>query len=173
MKLRLKDIAVLSVMAALMFMGDQLMEALPNIHLVGVLIVATTVVYRAYALLPIYVYILTTGLIGGFSLWWIPYLYIWLPLWGLVMLIPKRLPEAVKLVLYITVCALHGFSFGILYAPAQALMFGLSFNGMLVWIVNGFPFDVIHGTGNLILSTVLLYPIIKILKTTDKYAKRG
>ncbi len=173
MKLKLKDIAVLSVLSALMFMGDQLLEALPNIHLVGVLIVATTAVYRVYALLPIYVYVLLTGLIGGFSLWWIPYLYIWAVLWGLVMLIPKKLPLKIKLPIYIIACALHGFSFGMLYAPMQALLFGLDFNGMIVWIINGLYFDIIHGVGNLVLSTALLYPIIKILNSTDKYAKRG
>ncbi len=173
MKLKLKDIAVLSVLSALMFMGDQLLEALPNIHLVGVLVVATTAVYKWYALLPIYVYVLSTGLIGGFSLWWIPYLYVWAVLWGFVMLMPKKLPEKAKYILYIILCTLHGFLFGTLYAPVQALLFGLDFKGMIIWIINGFPFDIIHGVGNLILSTVLLYPIIKVLKSTDKYAKRG
>lgn len=156
-------------MAALMAASDFAMEWLPNVHLVGVLIAATTAVYRRYALLPIYVYVLIQGIVGGFNLWWIPYLYVWAVLWGAVMLIPKSLPERIKTVLYIAFCALHGFLFGTLYAPAQALMFGLDLKGTLAWIATGFYFDLLHGIGNLILGTLLIYPIVKILKHTDKY----
>ena len=171
MKLKLKDIVLLAMLAALMTAGDLLLEFLPNIHLVGVLITVTTVVYRKYALLPIYVYVLIQGLIGGFSLWWIPYLYIWTVLWGAIIIVPQKLPEKIKYILYIAVCTLHGFLFGTLYAPAQALMFGLDFKGALAWIAAGLMFDMIHGFGNLVLGMLLIYPIVKILKYTDKYVK--
>lgn len=171
MILKLKDIVILSMLASLMYVGDIALEWLPNIHLVGVLIVATTAVYRKYALLPIYVYVLLQGVVGGFSLWWIPYLYIWTVLWGMVMLVPQKLPEKVKYIIYIALCSLHGFLFGVIYAPAQALMFGLDFKGMLTWIAAGLYFDMIHGIGNFILGTFLIYPIIKVLKFADKYAK--
>ena len=172
MKLKLKDIVILALMAALMCVGDFALEALPNIHLVGVFLVVTTVVYRKYALLPIYVYVLIQGIVGGFSLWWIPYLYIWTVLWGMVMLIPKGLPEKIRFVLYVAFCALHGFLFGTLYAPAQAIMFGLDFKGTIAWIISGLPFDALHGLGNLILGALLIYPAVKILKHTDKYASK-
>lgn len=169
MKLKLKDIVLLSLLSALMCTGDLLLEALPNIHLVGVLIVVTTAIYRKYALLPIYVYVLIQGIIGGFNLWWIPYLYVWAVLWAAVMLIPTKLPEKIKNILYISVCALHGFLFGTLYAPAQILLFfGGDFSKMIPWIMAGIPFDVVHGISNLIGGTLLIYPIIKILKYTDK-----
>lgn len=169
MKLKLKDMVILSLMAALMSVGDLAMEWLPNVHLVGVLITATTVVYRKYALLPIYVYVLIQGIVGGFGLWWIPYLYIWILLWGTVMLLPQRLPEKVKYISYIFVCASHGFLFGTLYAPIQAIMFGLDFKGTIAWIVAGLPFDMIHGLGNTVLGILLIYPIVKILKYTNRY----
>lgn len=154
-----------------MVASDFVMEPLPNIHLVGVLITATTVSYRKYALLPIYVYVLIQGIFGGFGPWWAGYLYVWAILWVGVMLIPKKTPQKLKFVLYVVVCALHGFLFGILYAPAQAIMFGLDFKGTLAWIASGFYFDLLHGTGNLILGTLLIYPIVKILKYRDKYVK--
>ncbi|MDO4608502.1 MAG: hypothetical protein Q4B40_04850 [Clostridia bacterium] len=171
MKVKLKDIALLALLAALMVVGDGGLEWLPNIHLVGVLIVVATAVYRVYALLPIYVYVFITGFIGGFALWWIPYIYIWLPLWAAVMLIPKKLSLKIKVPLYVTAATLHGFLFGTLYAPAQALMFGLDFKGMIAWIIAGLYFDLIHGLSNLVLGTLLIYPFIKILKHTDKYAR--
>lgn len=171
MRLKIKDIALLSLLAALMCVGDFAMEWLPNVHFVGVLIVVTTIVYRRYALLSIYVYVLIQGLIGGFSPWWIAYIYVWAILWLGIMLIPQRLPQKIKYILYVIICALHGFLFGVLYAPTQALMFGLDFKGTLAWIAAGFYFDLLHGIGNLILGSLLIYPITKILKHTDKYVK--
>lgn len=171
MRLKLKDIVLLSLMGALMCVGDFAMEWLPNVHFVGVFIVVTTVVYRCWALLPIYVYVIIQGLFGGFSPWWMAYIYIWAILWGAAMLIPQKLPQNIKYILYVVVCALHGFMFGILYAPAQALLFGLDFKGTLAWIAAGFYFDMLHGIGNLILGSLLIYPMIKILKHTDKYTK--
>ncbi len=172
MKLKLKDIAILSLLAALMCVGDFAMEWLPNVHFVGVLIVVTAVVYRKYALLPIFVYWIVLGFVEGFTLWWIPKLYVWILLWGGIMLIPKKLSPKTKNILYVAICSLHGFlSFGVLYAPAQALIAGLDFKGMLAWIVVGIPFDITQGIGNLILGTILIYPMVKILRHTDKYIK--
>lgn len=172
MKLKLKDLVILSLLAALMCVGDFAMEWLPNVHFVGVFIVVATVVYRWYALLPIYVYVLIQGIISGFSFWWIGYIYIWDFLWLFVMLIPQRLSPKAKNILYVVVCALHGYLFGVLYAPSQVMLF---FNGdfsqMLPWIIAGIPADLTHGTGNLVLGTALIYPMIKILKSTDKYVK--
>ena len=171
MKLKLKDIVVLSLIAALMTVSDFAMEALPNVHLVGVFIVISTAVYRKYAILPIYVYVLIQGVVGGFNLWWIPYLYIWTVLWGAVMLVPNKIPDRFKYMIYVGLGALHGFLFGVLYAPAQALIFGLDLKGMLAWIAAGFTFDMIHGVSNLVLGAALIYPAIKILKQSEKFAK--
>ncbi|MBQ8793710.1 MAG: hypothetical protein IJZ63_03065 [Clostridia bacterium] len=172
MKLKLKDVAVLSLMGALMFAGDVLLEMLPNIHLVGIFITVTTAVYRKWALLSIYVYVLLQGLLSGFDLWWIPYIYIWDFLWLFIMLIPKRLPDNIKNILYVVVCALHGYLFGILYAPSQVLLFfDGDFSRMIPWIILGIPADIIHGTSNLILGTLFILPAVKILKLTNKYAK--
>ena len=172
MKLKLKDIVLLALLSALMCVGDFAMEWLPNVHFVGVFIVVTTVVYRKYALLSIFVYWIVSGFVEGISLWWIPKIYIWSLLWVGIMLIPKSLSEKVKNVLYVAVCTLHGFlSFGVLYAPAQALITGMDFKGTIAWIAAGLPFDVTQCIGNLILGTLLIYPMVKILKQTDKYTK--
>ena len=114
MKLKLKDIIILSLIAALMTVSDFAMEALPNVHLVGVFTVIATAVYRKYALLSICVYVLIQGVIGGFNLWWIPYLYVWTILWGAVMLVPKKIPDKYKYMICVGLCALHGFLFGVI-----------------------------------------------------------
>lgn len=167
MKLSIREMAVFSMLGALMYVSKVVMEWAPNIHLLGVFVVAFTVVYRAKALYPIYIYVLLNGTYSGFATWWIPYLYIWAVLWGMTMLLPKKMPKPVAVVVYSVVNALHGYGFGILYAPAQALLYGLSFKGMLAWIVAGFPFDIIHGTSNLICG-FLIVPIVLVLRKLEK-----
>ena len=167
MKLNVKEIAVFSMLGAMMYASKVLMDLLPNIHLVGTFIVAMTVVYRKKALYPLYVFVFITGLLNGFATWWIAYLYIWAVLWGAVMLLPKNMPNKVKPIVYMAVCGLHGLLYGVLYAPAQALLFGLNFKGMLTWIAAGFAFDVTHGISNL-LCGVLICPLVSVLKRASK-----
>lgn len=145
MKLNIKETTVFALLGALMYSTKIIMEVLPNVHLLGVFIVATTAVYRKKALYPIYIYVFINGIFSGFAMWWIPYLYIWTVLWGAVMLLPENIPTKAKPIVYMTVCALHGFLFGTLYAPAQALLFGLDFKGMIAWIAAGLPWDFVHG----------------------------
>lgn len=168
MKLCIKEIAVFGMLGSMMFASKTVMEFLPNIHLLGVFTIAFTVVYRQKALYPIYIYVLLNGLFSGFNTWWVPYLYIWTLLWGATMLLPKNLPKKAKPFVYMGLCGLHGFLFGTLYAPAQAVFYGLSFDATLAWIVAGLPYDAIHGVSNLICG-VLICPIIVILRKCDKY----
>ncbi len=149
--------------AALMFVSKLIMELLPNIHLLGMFVMLLTVTFRAKALIPIYIYVFLNGLYAGFNMWWYPYLYIWAILWGVTMLIPRNIPRKVAYFVYPAVCALHGLAFGTLYAPVQALMFGMSFEQMLTWIAVGFPYDVIHCVGNLCAGFLVL-PLSELLK---------
>lgn len=147
-----------------MYVSKLLMEFLPNVHLIGIFVVATTVVYRKKALYPLYVFVFLVGLFNGFSIWWIPYLYIWTILWGFTMLIPTKLSPKVRYVLYPLVCAIHGYLYGTLYAPAQALLFHYSFKATITWIITGLPWDMVHGTSNLICGTIIIFPLIKIFQ---------
>lgn len=167
---KLVDIIVFTMLGVIMLLSKFLMEALPNWHLLGTLVTAYTVVYRKDALKPIYIFVLLSGLVYGFGIWWIPYLYIWTVLWGMVMLLPKNMEPKVAVPVYMVVSGLHGLLYGTLYAPAQALLFGLDFNGMLAWIVAGLSFDIMHCMGNVVLG-ILIVPIIKALKKFHKYEK--
>ena len=148
MKLTTKEITVFAMLGALMYASKVIMELAPNIHLLGVFTVAFTVVYRKKALYPIYIYVLLNGMFCGFATWWIPYLYLWTILWGAVMLLPKNMPAKIKPLVYMLVCSAHGFLFGTLYAPAQAILYGLDLKGMIAWIIAGLPWDFIHGVSN-------------------------
>ena len=121
MKPTTREITIFAMLGAVMYASKLLMEVAPNIHLLGVFTIAFTVVYRKKALYPIYIYVILNGIFSGFAVWWVPYLYVWTVLWGAVMLLPKHLPKKIRALVYMAVCAGHGFLFGTLYAPAQEI----------------------------------------------------
>ncbi|MBR0541029.1 MAG: hypothetical protein IJK26_02355 [Clostridia bacterium] len=170
MKLNIKEIALFGMLGALMYASKIALEILPNVHLLAVFIMAETVVYRQKALYPIYTFVFITGLLNGFSIWWWPYLYIWTVLWGAGMLLPKEMPKKVAPVVYMVVCALHGFLYGTLYSPYQALMFHLDFKGMVSWIIAGLPYDAIHGVSNFFCA-LLVVPLISVMKQAQKIVR--
>lgn len=160
---RLKELTIFAMLGAIMFVSQIAMQWIPNVHFLGLFIASFTLTYRVRALIPIYVYVILFGAFSGFSFWWLPYLYIWLPLWGIFMIVGKfKLPTKVKVPLFMVLCALHGLSFGTLYAPFQALFFGLTFQGMIAWIIAGIPFDIIHAIGNFAAAS-LIVPLVRLL----------
>ena len=178
-RLDLRHVILFAMFGAMMLAGKLVFEGIRNVHMVGMLIVTFTVVYRRYALFPIYVFVLLAGLYYGFQQWWLSYLYIWTVLWGMTMLLPRHCPrflrerlspEARKLGragMYCGVCALHGLLFGTLYAPLWAWIAHLSLKGTLAWIAAGLPSDLIHCLGNFAMGT-LIYPLARLLVRLER-----
>ena len=166
MKLTIREIVVFGMLGSIMYASKFIMELLPNIHLLGVFTVAFTVVYRKKALYTIYTYVILNGMFCGFAAWWIPYLYLWTILWGAVMLLPRQMPKKIRPFVYMAVCAAHGFLYGTLYAPAQAVLFGLSLKGTAAWIIAGLPWDFIHGVSNFFCG-ILIMPIVSVLRLAE------
>lgn len=160
------EIAIFAMLGALMYCSKVIMEWAPNIHLLGMFTMTFTLAYRIKALIPIYVYVMLNGVFAGFQPWWIPYLYIWTVLWGVTMLLPKKLPSKFACIIYPVVCGLHGLAFGTLYAPAQAFMFGLNFEQTIAWIAAGLPFDCIHAVSNTA-AGLLILPLVTLLRKID------
>lgn len=165
--LSIKELALFAMLGTIMFTSKIIMEFLPNVHLLGALTMTYTVVFRKKALVPIYVNVILTGLWFGFATWWIPYLYLWTVLWGVTMLLPKKMPKKWAAIVYPVICSLHGLSYGTLYAPAQAILFGLDFKGMILWIAAGFPWDIVHALGNIVAGLIIL-PLSEALSKLQK-----
>ena len=168
MKLNLREIILFGLLGAMMFASKLIMEVFPNVHLLALFIVTQTVVFRQKALYPIYVFVFITGLYGGFAPWWVPYLYVWTLLWGAVMLLPRKMPQWLTPFVYATVAALHGFLFGVLYAPAQAFLYHWNLEKMIAWVVAGLPFDLLHGVSNLVVCGLLVLPFVRLLDRLKK-----
>lgn len=169
MKPTVKETALFSLLGALMLVSKLVLEFLPNVHMLATLTIAYTICFRKKALYPIYVYVFLNGLVSGFNLWWLPYLYLWTILWGVTMLLPKNMKSKLAVLVYMAVAGLHGLLFGTMYAPAQAVMFGLDFKGAVAWIIAGLPWDLVHGISNFFMA-LLVIPIVRVIKLAQKYA---
>lgn len=167
-----REMTLFAMFGSLMYCSKILMEWAPNVHFLALFIIALTVVYRWKAIIPLYVFIFLTGLMNGFGVWWIPYLYIWLPLFFLALALPRNMPKPVAVPVYMLAGGLHGILFGTLYAPAQALLFHLNFEKTIAWILAGLPWDAVHAAGNLAACT-LAVPMIELLKRLERHKGRA
>lgn len=171
MRLTVQELVTFAMLGSVMFCSKIVMECVPNIHLLGAFTMTFALVYRVKGLIPLYVYVLLNGAFSGFAVWWLPYLYIWTALWGVTMLLPKKLPLKFAWICPV-ICGLHGLAFGVLYAPAQAAMFGLSFKQTLAWIAAGLPFDAMHAVGNFA-AGFLVMPLTLLLRKIDPNVYKG
>lgn len=158
------ELVLSAMLGAMMFTSRVVLAILPNIHLVGMLTMVCTIVFRVKGLLSVGVYVFLEGLFSGFNLWWIPYLYVWAVLWAMTIILPRKMPKKIAAPVYAIVCALHGLAFGTLCAPAQALTFGYNMEQTIAWIVSGIPFDIIHGVSNFFVGFFLIVPLSELLK---------
>ncbi len=168
----LRDMAVLALFAALMVISDQMMNALPNVHLIAMFVILLTVCYRSKALLSIYLFVIIDGLIEGFFFsTWVMYSYIWFILWGAAMLLPKNMPVKVCVAVYPLLGALHGLLFGVLSSPASYFLFfpksAWNFASYGTYILKGLSFDVLHMVGNFF-SCMLVVPLLTVLRRLKK-----
>ncbi len=166
--LSLRETVTFAMLSVLMFCSKLVMELAPNIHLLGMFIISFTLVYRAKALIPIYLFVFLLGIYYGFPYhWWGAYLYIWAILWAVTMLLPKKMPSRIAPIVYMGVSGVFGLLFSVLYAPYNSFIYGLSFEKTLAWIAYGFPFDVLHMVGN-IAAGALIVPMQKLLLRLEK-----
>ena len=152
-----------ALFGALLFVSQILAAPLPNIELVSLFILVWTRVYRFGALPGIGVIILLEGLVYGFGIWWVSYLYIWFILWGLVMLIPreKSVSPLAAALGWAILNGVFGLAFGALTAIPWLFRGGPS--AAFAYILSGIPFDITHGVANFVLALLLAVPMIRLL----------
>ena len=80
MKSRLVDLCLMAMMGTVMVVSKETLAALPNVELVSLLTILFTLVFRRRVLGALAVFLMLEGLLyGGFGLWWLMYLYVWVP----------------------------------------------------------------------------------------------
>ena len=126
------------------------MQALPNIELTSFLLILFALRFGWLTLFVVPVFTLIEGLIYGFGLWWVMYLYAW-PLLVLAVRPFRQIDSAFFFAVFSGV-------FGLLFGPLCAVpYFFIGFAGggvmqgltqMFAWWVAGIPFDLMHGVSN-------------------------
>ena len=165
-KLPLAYMILFALLAAMTFLSDLLLDVAMNVELVSMLLATFTLVYRRRALYIIYLYVILYLTIYGFTVFNVAYLYVWLVLWGMFMLLPRRLSPKAAAVVYPVTSALFGLAFGALYAPGWAIAAKLNWSSLVTWWMMGLPADVIHAVGNLLFGTLIL-PLSTLLKRLE------
>lgn len=157
-ELRLRELCLLSLMGALMFALQVALASLPNVHLTAVLIILTAVFFGWRCLFSVAVFILLEALVWGFGLWWLCYWYLW-PLLAVPAVLLRRCRSAF---LWAVLAAIHGLFFGALCSLPYLLIGGWTM-ALSYWI-SGLAFDLVHCTGNFVLTLLLFKPLYKVME---------
>lgn len=152
-----KELAVLSLLGALLFAGTLAMAGLPNIEPASLLIMVYAAVLGKKALFPVYIFVGLECLIWGFNLWSVCYLYVW-PVLAVAAYALRRMESPLG---WAVLSGAFGCGFGALCALAYLPVEGWSF--ALSWWISGIPFDLLHCAGNFVMALVLFQPCKKAL----------
>ena len=153
-----KEIALIGMMTATIEVAKVSLSFLPNVEIVTLLIILYTLSFPKQIPYVITLFVILEGLLYGFGLWWIAYVYIW-PLLAFVTYSLRNMQSVVG---WAVVSGAAGLIFGFLCTLPVMLFSGVG-AGMAYWIA-GIPWDIIHGTSNFILLLVLFKPLRNVLK---------
>lgn len=153
-----RRLVLCALLAAVMTVLQLAMAPLPNIEPVSLLVLVYALVFGRDVFYIVFTFILLEGLVFGFHLWWMSYLYIW-PLWAAVVLLLRRGDKKPPLV-WAAASGAFGLSFGALCAlPYLA---GGPWAAFSYWAA-GIPFDLLHCVGNFFLTLTLASPLRRAL----------
>ncbi len=149
----LKDLILSGLFGALLLAVQVVLAPLPNVELVSLLVALYAIEFPRQIPGALAVFVLLEGLIYGFGIWWVMYLYVW-PLLAAVCWLFRRTDSVL---FWAAVLGVFGLMFGALCAIPYAVAGGLA-AGIAYW-VSGIPFDLLHCGGNVVLALVLSRPL--------------
>ena len=156
-KISTRELVSLAIIAAAMVIGQVVIAVLPNVEVVSLIVILTTLRFRWKALFPIYVFALIEGLIWGFGIWWVSYLYVWTVLWVVVMLFKNEDSPLV----FALIAAIFGLMFGAL--TSIPYLFG-GIGMAITYFVRGVSFDLVHCVANFAVVLALFKPLYAVFK---------
>lgn len=153
-----RGVATAGAAAAILLVVQVALAGIANIELVSLLVMLYARRLGRRALYAIYVFVLLEGLLYGFHLWWISYLYVWTILASVTWLL--RAVQSAALLAVIS--GLFGLCFGALCAIPYLFIGGFSM-AAAYW-VSGIPFDLAHCVGNFFLCLLLWKPLDSVFE---------
>ena len=156
------DVALVGLMVAVIEVFKFAMMGLPNIELTSFWLVLFSKNFgkKVYWVVPVFT--LIEGIVFGFNLWWISYLYVW----PILVFATRLLKKNDSALIWATVSAVFGLSFGALCAlpyffTGTDLQSGLTI--VFIQWVAGIPWDITHCVGNFVLMLLLYKPLSNVM----------
>lgn len=153
----IKDLAIMGAMVAIIEVAKIQLAFIPNVELVSLLTILFTLYLGKKIYFVIAAFVLIEGILYGFGIWWIMYLYAWPLLATLTLLFQKHK----KVWTYSFLSGIFGLLFGALCSIPYFVTGGFS-GGFGYWIA-GIPYDLIHGVSNFIICMLLFKPLHRVL----------
>lgn len=153
----LRGIVYGGIMAAILVISQVALAGLPNIELISLLVMVYTLYDARLARAAIAVFVLVQGLIYGFHLWWLAYLYVWYVLHILTLAGRKVAGPVFNALL----SGLFGLAFGTLCSLPYFFIGGWA--GGIAYIIAGLSFDMLHCVGNFVLVLLLFVPLRRLV----------
>lgn len=150
---RLWPLCRMALLGVVLAASKEALAFLPNFELVSLCTILFTLVFRRQVIGVLAVFLLLEGLLYGFGLWWLMYLYVW-PVLALLTWLFRWMDKSWQWAVF---SGLFGLCFGSLCALAYLPMGGPSM--AFAWAVAGLPFDALHAGGNFLLALLLYRPL--------------
>lgn len=152
-KITTRDITIMALAVAIIEVSKVALAQIPNVELTSFWVIMFTLYFGTRIFYVIPVFVLIEGVMYGFGLWWIMYLYAW-PLLAIVVLLLRKMNSVWD---WSFVSGLFGLLFGLLCAIPYIFMSG--FAGAVAWWIGGIPWDLVHGIANFAIMLVLYKPM--------------
>ena len=152
-RLTARDITIMALMVAIIEVSKVALAQIPNVELTSFWVIMFTLYFGTRIFYVIPVFILIEGMMYGFNLWWIMYLYAW-PMLAIVVLVFKKMKTAWE---WSFVSGVFGLCFGFLCAIPYIFTSGIA--GAFAWWIAGIPWDLVHGIANFFIMLVLYKPM--------------
>ena len=170
MKVTTKEIAIASMMVAIIEVSKVVLMHIPNVELTSFWIIMFTLCFGKLVLFVVPVFILIEGAMFGFGLWWIMYLYAW-PLLALSVYLLRKMDSVWT---WSFVSAIFGLGFGFLCSFPYVVI-GAADGGILnglyagfTWWIAGIPWDIVHGVANFVIMMIFYHPIKRVIDVVKK-----
>lgn len=157
-KLNIHTLVLIGVMVATIEACKWALSFIMNVEIVTLLIILYSLFFGKKVFYAIYAFVFIEGILYGFGIWWIMYLYVWTLLALITMLFRKQQ----SLLFWSLLSAFYGLIFGALcsipyfFAGGAAMAFS--------WWISGIPADILHGVSNFILCLILFTPLKTVLQ---------
>ena len=156
------DVALVGLMVAVIEVFKLAMMGLPNIELTSFWLILFSKNFgkKVYWVVPVFT--LIEGVIFGFNLWWISYLYVW----PILVLVTRIMHKNDSAVVWASASAIFGLCFGALCAIPYVFTGTDSESGISTafgWWVSGIPWDIAHCIGNFLLMLLLYKPLSRVM----------